>query len=53
VTIAPRPWNAIVPALPLGVPSALPASPDVASAERQVAAANAQIGVQQAATTRT
>jgi NodT family efflux transporter outer membrane factor (OMF) lipoprotein len=49
VAIAPRPWNAIVPALPLGVPSALlQRRPDVASAERQVAAANAQIGVQQA-----
>ena len=50
VTITPQAWNAVVPALPLGVPSALlERRPDIASAERQVAAANAQIGVQRAA----
>lgn len=49
-SIAPQVINLQAPAIPLGLPSdLLQRRPDVASAERAMAAANAQIGVQKAA----
>jgi len=49
-TLAPQAWRATVPGVPLGLPSTLlERRPDIASAERAVAEANAQIGIQRSA----